>query len=485
MLRLISISVLVSKEEEFEGLKIKWKDLLLQGKAKEADEFYREKLFPPVQEEFVLRVKKMKDDGEVLGYDVLIIPLSFSYEFSVMLVNALKPKVTYFICTKEVIENVLDKVVQLTNLSPSQYEKDFIKYEGMDLAEVYQKIKGRLDLFRGKKIAVDLSRGKRVMTAAAAIVGDFFGCDLLYIDTKWMEDFRRGEPGTEILVKVDNPLSLFGDLEKQHANLLFNNSEFEAAHKLFDIIREKVSDPRDFEVKSLLSQSYAFWDTLNYGQAYYLLKRAAERISLYNISEINSNHIKLNLESLKILERATGLGFLELLKDENLTMHLLIDILSNALRRAEQNRYEDAILRFYRAIELVSQHRLAKFDIDTKSVDAGKLKDYEKKFSEINESFYGQGKSIPKQTALMDGHILLFCMQDEPWKGKTADDLREILECTQLRDNSIVAHGIKLIDKTTYEKFRKVLMKMILSLCKLYNKNFDELLGMHSFLKLK
>lgn len=471
---------------ELETLREKWKNLMFKGMFKEAEELYKEKLFSLIQEKFIKEVQMMIDSSEIPKYDLIIIPMGLHWNYAVLLINALKPKYVYFLCTKEAEEQFLDKVIEKTGLSQSEYKKDVVEYAGMDAAEVYGKIKKHLDMFRGKKIAVDLTRGKRAMSAGAAIVGDFFGCDLIYMDEEWIDEIKRGVPGTEKLVLVQNPLYLFGDLEKHFAYELFNRHEYSAAQKLFEELCKKVPDPRDFEVRTLISHGYDLWESLNYKAAFQKLDLAFLKIKQYGITELNLDQLRLNLKVLETLQKAqqSGVDFFEVLKDEKFVIHLLVDIYCNALRRAEQNRFEDALLRFYRLIELVSQHRLAKMNIDTSSPNQLKLNEIEQKFKEVTKQLHGKEKEIPNQIALMDGHIILFSFGDEIWKDKNIKDLMTFLECIKLRDYSIVAHGITLVDRQLYQKFLNNTKELLVKLCNLYNQKFDYLTQQHTPLRL-
>ena len=468
-------------EKDFEISKMKWIELMRRGKFEKAKKIYWKELFPKIEEKFVRETQERIRNGEIPSYDLLIIPMGLESSYYILLIKGLKPKEVYFLCTREAEANFLDDIIKKTGLSQSQYKKDVVEYEGLDAAEIYEKIKHRLEMFKGKKIAVDLTRGKRVMSAGAAIVGDFFLCDLLYIDEGWIDEIKRGEPGTEKIVLVKNPLHIFGDLEQQYATELFNRYEYVAAHKIFDILCKKVTDPRKFEVKSLISQSYSFWDSLNFGQAFYLLNSAFEKIERYNLTGINKPQIKSNLDALKILKIAHSQKMIDLFKDENFIIHLLVDIYCNAYRRMEQGRIEDAVSRFYRAIELVSQHRLAKRGIDTSSPDYTLLNaEVKEKYNKINEEIYKEEKTLPLQTALKAGHIILFALEDDIWKGKNIQDLKYFIDCIKIRDYSIVAHGINFLDKSIFGKFEKIVKEFILRICEIYNYNFEKLTQQHT-----
>lgn len=457
-----------------------------KGELEEAEKIYWEKMFRYIEEKFVNKIQDLIEKGEIPQYDLLVIPMGLEASYFILLINGLKPKEVYFLCTKEAEEYFLDKVIEKTGLTQARYKKDIVKYAGMDVGEVYGKIRRRLKMFEGKKIAVDLTRGKRIMSAGAAIVGGFFNCDLIYIDESWIDEIKRGKPGSEKLTLVKNPFDIFGDLQQRYAIELFNVHEYAAAHKMFNALRNNVSDPREFEAKSLIAQSYNFWDAFDFKRAFYLLKESFEKIERYGIKDIDRNQIKSNLSALEILQSThSQIKTIDLLKNEDLVIHLLVDVYSNAHRRMEQKRFEDAVSRFYRAIELVSQHRLAKRGFNSSSPNYALLDaPVQEEYNKITREIYREEKTLPLQTALKTGHSILFVLEDDIWKSKSIQDLKNFIECIRIRDYSIVAHGIHVLNQNSFRKFKEIVRDMILRFCEIYDKNFEKLGQQHTHLKL-
>ena len=157
---------------EFEEIREKWLDLIKQTKVKEAGEIYWEKLFPTVEKRF-LEKNQIKEE-----YDWLILPVGLESSYYILLIKSINPKNVYILCTKEFKSlGLLDKVIEETNIKPSQLIVDTLEYKEMDVAGVYEKIRKHLDLFSNKKVILDLTRGKRVMSTGAGITGSFFGFD--------------------------------------------------------------------------------------------------------------------------------------------------------------------------------------------------------------------------------------------------------------------------------------------------------------------
>jgi CRISPR-associated protein (TIGR02710 family) len=406
-----------------------------------------------------------------------------------LLLNAFKPSKTYFVLTKENADRSLPIILEKTGLKPSQYSIELVEYAEMDASEIYEKIRKHLEFFKGKRVAIDLTRGKRVMSAALGIVGSFFGCDLIYVDEEWDLDTALGIPGTEHLVVVRNPYKIFGDLEQRYGMELFNRFEYASAAEIFRELRFKVVDPRVAEIKALLSEGCMQWDSFNFRAALEKLSSVDDKINQYMLKPpFDRAQLRKNLEVLRVLEgiQSAKMGLPELLKDRKNAAHLVADAYCNGMRRAAQGRFEDAVARFYRLIELASQQRLAEREIDTAALVMNFVgSDLVKtKYPEITKQFYGIEKTVPQQISLMDGHIILFALEDELWKGEPLSKLRALLETMKVRDHSIVAHGAKPVDQSMFDKFKVFGEEFAEKICALANMNFKELCERHRHPKL-
>src|SRR3989344_4560732 len=340
---------------EFERLRENWLELVKNTKTDEANSLYWEKLFPLIEKQFF-------ENNELKGeYDWLILPVGLESSYYILLIKAIKPKNVYFLGTGEFKRDFLDKIIEKAGLKASRYIVDTLEYEEMDIADVYEKIRKHLDLFYNKKVILDLTRGKRIMSVGAGIVGAFFGFDLVYVDEEWIDEIKRGLPGTEKLVMVKNPFDVFGDLEGQEAREFFNHYNYGAAIFFYKKLREKVADPRKIEIEELLSEAYLHWNSFNF--------------------KIDSQ-VHQNLNVLGILT-SSDINKPENLSDE-FNLHIIVDLYVNALRKAEDGMFEDSISRLYRVLELISQYRLRSYGIETSNPKLEKYsEDYKKTTKEI------------------------------------------------------------------------------------------------------
>ena len=61
--------------------------------------------------------------------------------------------------------------------------------------------------------------------------------------TNYLVDFRKPYPGSEKLYFIENPLSIFGDLEIEKAMVLFDRANFSGAREKLEELKEQIPDP--------------------------------------------------------------------------------------------------------------------------------------------------------------------------------------------------------------------------------------------------
>ncbi|MEK6888654.1 MAG: TIGR02710 family CRISPR-associated CARF protein [Nanoarchaeota archaeon] len=456
--------------QELNVLRDNWLQLIRKGSYGEADELFWNRLFPLVERNFLEKNKVNT------AYDWLVLPCGLEASYYILLIKALKPGRVYFLGTEEFYSNYLDKIIERTGLKPSQYITDKIDYDELDIADVYEKIRRKLDLFLGKKILMDLTRGKRIMSVGAGIVGAFFGFDLVYLDEAWADDIKRGIPGTEKIVMVRNPFDVFGDLELREARDFLNHHNYGAALALYKRIKLKILDPRSVEIEESISESYMHWNSFNFKAAYLKMKNAVSKAEQYNI-KIN-NEILKNIKALELLNsgQKPDDG-----KNTTFDLHVVVDLYANAMRKSEIGLFEDAISRLYRVLELISQSRLVHYNIDTHTPEINK---YSEEYKLFTKEVYGFEKELPAEIGLKDGYALLFILKDYLLEHYTFHEMQQMFGVIRARDMSIIAHGLQLAGEKVFVNMNNLARMFIQRMCVKEGKNFNELMQEHTFVKL-
>lgn len=460
----------MTETASFEELRAKWLELIKLTKIADAGTLYWEKLFPLIENNF-LGKNKVVDE-----YDWLVLPCGLETSYYLLLIKALQPKKVYFIGTEEFRDHFLDSIVNKVGLKASQYIIDTVHYDELDIAEVYEKIRAQLDNFLGKKVIMDLTRGKRIMSVGAGIVGAFFGFDLVYIDEEWVDEIKRGLPGTEKLVMVRNPFEVFGDLELKEARDFLNQHNYSAALALYKRIKQKIVDPRMIEIEELLSETYLHWNSFNFKAARSKLQLVLNKVQQYNFKQLQG--ILDNIIALQVLTEGENNSSV---KSAEFNLHVIVDLYANALRKAEVGVFEDSISRLYRVLELISQYRLQNYRIDTLNP---KIKQYEQAYRTATKELYGFEKELPLEIGLKDGYLLLFILQDYLLEGYSLQDLKRLFGVVRARDMSIIAHGLQLAGEKVFVNMNQLAKTFIQHLCAHEGRDFSSLLKQHTFVKL-
>ena len=177
----------------------RWLDLSKSGKAKEAKDFYYENLFETVIERFEKNNQHVISGSSV---DVLISILGFSPEPIVLGAKLLKPKIHIIIHDAGVSLN------EANNRIVSQYLENykFVELNDETFACLYDTLKEQLSITPAQHCAINITGGKKSMSASAGIFARDFFCDLIYVDyNKYDPSTRRPEPGSEFLNLVYSP----------------------------------------------------------------------------------------------------------------------------------------------------------------------------------------------------------------------------------------------------------------------------------------
>jgi len=193
-----------------------------------------------------------------------------------------------------------------------------------------------------KNIRADFTSGTKAMTGGlilAAVAEETLS--LSYVMGKRDEKTGRVISGTERIYTIPSPVKILCDAKKDMLMKMFNRYQFDECLKIIEDVKSKTGDEqvlKDFLVLEKLASSYSCWDKFNHKDALEFLRKHDN--SLLNIEK--------NKKFLLEMERNSY-------KDQKL---LIADLLNNAERRFEEGKYDDAVARLYRTMELIAQYRL-------------------------------------------------------------------------------------------------------------------------------
>lgn len=445
-------------QPEFDTRVEEWKSMDRRTR----DTFYDEHLFPLVKGLFLSKPQNHPQKQ----YDALILTVGLSPEPLILSISAMNPKQVGLLHTSDTAI-FLDRIQQETGLKLHQLRRREIG--GSNTVEVYKVI---MELYEEwhhpANIAVDITGGKKSMVGGAAMAGAALGADIYYVDNT---AFTHGkpEPGSEYLSLLDNPYTIFGDLEVSKAKDLYNNHDYAGAQRIFDQLKEEVGDPnlaKIHEAYGLLCATYEAWDNLDIHSAQGsldLLLKILRRFSSL------SGFVPLRDYTPVFVEQVEALKHLnDIFADEKLAFcipdgfYFAFMIYHNALRRESQGKLDTACLLLYRLLEWIGQHRLAQYGIITRqpnysNSDLGETKlldAYKKK----RKTVYGNANvlNLPNPIALVDGFLLLDALGDGIVDGLNWRAFRGQVE---MRNRSVYAHGMSKITSKNFNAFKATVEK--------------------------
>ena len=471
---------------------------------KQAELFYETNLMELVERDYIKRNKE-----KILEKNAyMVASVGTSYEPIVLNIKLFKPERVLFLYTEKTIK-VLDKIIKYCQMDQETYEKSCISET--DPLGIYKEIKNSyLKCGKPKKMYIDFTGGTKAMSVASAMAGAMIDVQLIYVGTEnYLTDFRKPNPGSEILCYITNPMSVFGDLEIEKALALFEEHNYASVKDKVGQLKESIPDPsirQEMNFVYLLAKVYEAWDALDFLSAYeYIVqlnrqlkrdKMVYETFLLMDFYEPLKKQEKI-LENLKkIPELIQERKNMKVLCDQDLIAALMFTMYQNALIREDQEKYDMSTLLFYRLLEMIEQRRLARYGLYV-----SKMNYLEMKFdSEQCPEFAGLGKPeqfkilkrrvhvirgklfkrdvgdyLPEQVSLLEGFILLLALNDPiiySEKGGGINQLKKIRSMVFLRNNSIFAHGLGPVKQDDFLKFKTFVISMFELFCQIEQLDF-------------
>lgn len=183
---------------EFNNHVIEWKAMNQQGRFIEARQYYFDKLFLEVIENFQENLT-----WEHEPVDVLFSILGNTPEPIILAARALNPKKHIIFHDKEVTFNE-DNLRYLPAFLKGDFEKIELKDESFSC--IYEAMKQQMAFNPGKNYSINVTGGKKSMVANASIFARDYNASIIYVDFgKYDPNLRRPLPGTEIMNVVYTP----------------------------------------------------------------------------------------------------------------------------------------------------------------------------------------------------------------------------------------------------------------------------------------
>lgn len=410
----------------------------------------------------------------------LILSCGGSPEPLIFCINDFAPDLTYFLCSNDSID-IAEGIVKECGLSEDQFKLKVVSnHESLEDSfakshEIIQELQRDYD-----EVHVDFTGGTKPMVSGLVLAAIGEECTYSYVGTENLKGRDKDglgvvQDGFESIIEQRDPYDVFAVMEFNNGIDFFNKYQFEAARLNLEDAKEKLESENLKELAEIymeINEVYDNWDKFNnvFGKKLTLNFRLREILKKIDSSNNLKNHFNENYPKV-ISQIENNIKFLDLklskkgrIKPKNVNYYLP-DLLNNAYRRIEEGKYDDAVARLYRSIELIAQMSLtneniineqnlwsnAEFSINVSDVDSIQNINVQ----EILETFheYRNAKENVKNTfriALKNSYELLEALGLEFASDYLNDnDLKGNITS---RNRSILAHGLQPIDKKKANK---------------------------------
>lgn len=390
-----------------------------------------------------------------------------------------KPEFVCFLCSQESV----DLVAAIKQGAKDQLQSQTIPFQDFkvisndvgDLIRCYEdalKCVNKLKSlgYETDDIVVDYTGGTKTMSVALGLACVAQGYSFSYVSghQRTKEGLGTVVDGTEEVRTGISPWSLFAVEESQLISTLFNQCQFAAAEqatrRLLGHAGLEIRKRRYFQIVEKLCIAYGLWDRFEHAGAMKILR---ENLPTFDQFVTDSGAVQYTqlLETLRDNSQWLSQMANDTKGFQKAARCQVIDLVSNAARRAAEGKFDDAVARLYRALEFEGQVSLAEPPLQIQGSDKVPL---DKVPDHLREEFH-QRHGAPDSPTLKLPLFSTFRLLKEVGhpSGLVFDQYREKLDgILSARNNSILAHGNTPIKESAYESLNQTLCT-VLNLTKL------------------
>lgn len=430
--------------------------------AEQALRFYLDELL----DEAVKRALARSDHHPTQPVHLLISLSGFSPLTTILAYELLRPEqllVLFSEDTRASIDSIADHVVGRSGLRFSNFMAR--PCLPTDPHGVYRIVKEELESLRspdGQRpyVILDITGGRKVMSAAAALAAWQLNLALCYVEGDYDPRLRRPVPGSDRLLVLGNPTELFGEQAMDAALRTFASGAFGAAHQQYDDLCDTIAEPARARFMRALSGLYRAWCDLD-------LTSLPTALETVQTTLTRARHLITTETEQRIIVQ---LDFLRRLSDGDPDCLLLCFLVLGEHYR-EIGRHDFAALLFYRTMEGCLTGRLeqraAGFSCEQP--------DYRLLSSDVEQLRHGYaavttsigkdpGLALPPIIGLMNAALVLAAL-DDPLLTRAkltgSKALSHLNTLATARNRSILAHGDHTVtpaqSRTLESKARAVL----------------------------
>ena len=386
----------------------------------------------------------------------IVVSLGGSPQPIIWALQARRPAHALFVVSESSAGSVEAEIIPKLDGYVPQFQKVVVSDEQV-LGTCYRKI--RDDLARWlegvgldpAQVYVDITGGTKVMSAALALAAVEYCNDFTYIGGDARDPVTgRVLDGNEEVIESANPWNTYAVRDLERANRLLREGQADTASAVLKAAAKRCDGSRKRRLKAFAALASALGrsDRFDFGEAARIFnpQRTVLQLSLGD----------------QLFGKLIGLcRHWEAVRDEvnedkkTPGRATLLELFANADRRAGQGRYDDAVGRLYRAVELRAQQLVKQAfgaELGKPSLDDFPSARREEVRAELGEPGSADGRYELSLRQLF--RVLEF--SDDAELSAQASSYESVRRPLQDRNSSLLAHGVKPVAEPSFRSLRQV-----------------------------
>ncbi|MXZ19993.1 MAG: TIGR02710 family CRISPR-associated protein [Caldilineaceae bacterium SB0665_bin_25] len=354
--------------------------------------------------------------------------------------------------------------IAVRDLWPNPDERIILRSLSLtDTPENYDHLRNILTESPNGSFLVDSSGGVKVMGLSLATAAFWHRVPVVYQLGEEVKGIIK--PFSAKLITLDNPFVYFGSTELRSIQNLFHSGDYDAADALCDNMREGIRDLPTLGKLDILQEFirvYSSWDSFAHSRleddpirkTAELLRAVHDKMARFGLNIADDSKIADNIRFLKEVENSWT-GGRRSINDR----FRLVDIYASSQRRARAGKYDDAVARLYRCLEMSASICLVR-DCGIDNLRNPNLHFFEKIIGDSKkvEAAFEKGASytFPAGRSLgLRDQMTLLELSNQPVHRQVAGNYGRMHEAKllEMRNKSILAHGSVPISEDEYRKF--------------------------------
>ena len=319
---------------------------------------------------------------------------------------------------------------------------------------------------------VDGSGGVKVMGLSLAAAAFWHRVPVVYQLGEEVKGIVK--PFSAKLITLANPFEHFGSTELRSIQNLFQSGNYDAASALCDNMREGIGDISTLGKLDILQefiQVYSNWDSFAHSRleddstrkTAERLRAVQDKMARFGLNFAGDAQIADNIRFLEEIEK-TWTSNLDSINDK----FRLVDIYASSQRRARAGKYDDAVARLYRCLEMSASIYLRRCGIDNvKKPDLEFFVNALGGEQALMDAFQRWTVySFPKGRPLgLKDQMALLALSKQRFHEQVAGIYQgmEKSKLLERRNQSILAHGTVPISPDDYKAFDRATRKIVSS----------------------